>query len=139
MRSESAITCPLGPVVTPSHVVFDAWMDGVNFVARSTMHVFRPLLTPIKCQPVAKVGADQSPLVPHSPLSSSATPLLFHSRLKPFFSANPSQRNLFFIFRTDSMDSQTVYRYFGAYPFFNFLHRVPKTSTFYFLKNSVKN
>jgi len=59
--------------------------------------------------------------------------------LKPFFSANPSQRNLFFIFRTDSMDSQTVYRYFGAYPFFNFLHRVPKTSTFYFLKNSVKN
>ena len=108
MRSESAITCPLGPVVAPSHVVFDAWMDGVNFVAWSTMHVFRPLLTPTECQPVAKVGADQSPLVPNSPLSSSATPLLFHSRLKPFFSANPSQRNLFFIFRTDSMDSQTV-------------------------------
>jgi len=43
----------------------------------------------------------------HSALSSSITPLLFHSRLKlkPSFSANHSHRSRLFFFRTDSMDS----------------------------------
>ena len=57
-----------------------------------------------------------------SPLSSSITPSLFHSRLKTFLFCKsfPLQPFLFF-FRTDSTDSpDCLPRYFRAYPFLLF-------------------
>jgi len=57
----------------------------------------------------------------NSPLSSSITPSLFHSRLKTsLLQILPTVAFLFF-FRTDSTDSRTVYRYFWPYPFLVFL------------------
>ena len=51
----------------------------------------------------------------------STTHSLFHARLKPSFSANPSHRSLSFSSSglTTSI-SQTVYSYFWAYPFLLF-------------------
>ena len=57
-----------------------------------------------------------------SPLSSSITPSLFHSRLETFFLQILSSIAFLFFSRTDSTDYlRTVYQYFWAYPFLVFL------------------
>ena len=85
-----------------------------------------PKTTPIPISTHSEVQAQQY-FNKHSPLSSSITPSLFHSRLKTFLfckSFPPQPTFSSFGLTPRIRIPLTVYRYFGAYPFLLFTFSV---------------